>query len=107
MGADDNKGGSTVVSDSSWVVPTAGLGMATSVPGTAGHNCQAAAAGDTSIGSTGMMIAAKTLAGTMIDVFSNPKLVEDTWIELKKPRDENFNYEPLIGDRKPALDYLK
>jgi aminobenzoyl-glutamate utilization protein B len=43
----------------------------------------------------------------MVDAFSNPKLIEEAWIELKKRRVENFKYEPLIGDRKPALDYRK
>jgi len=107
FGPDDDKGGSTDVSDISWVVPTAGLSTATWVPGTAAHSWQAVAAGSTSIGSKGMMMAAKTLAGAMIDAFSNPKLIEDAWTELKKRRGENFKYEPLIGDRKPALDYRK
>lgn len=107
FGSENDIGGSTDVSDISWVVPTAGLGTATWVPGTAAHSWQAVAAGGTSIGSKGMMIAAKTLAGAMIDAFSNPKLIEDSWAELKKRRGENFKYEPLIGDRKPALDYRK
>jgi aminobenzoyl-glutamate utilization protein B len=107
FGANDDKGGSTDVSDISWVVPTAGLGTATWVPGTAAHSWQAVAAGGTTIGSKGMIVAAKTLAGAMIDVFSNPKIVEDSWTELKKRRGDDFKYEPLIGDRKPALDYRK
>jgi len=107
FGADDDKGGSTDVSDISWVVPTAGLGTATWVPGTAAHSWQAVAAGGTSIGSKGMMMAAKTLAGAMMEVFSNPRLIEDAWAELKTRRGENFKYEPLIGDRKPALDYRR
>lgn len=107
FGADDDKGGSTDVSDISWVVPTAGLSTATWVPGTAAHSWQAVAAGGTTIGSKGMMVAAKTLAGAMIDAFSNPKMIDEAWAELKKRRGENFKYEPLIGDRKPALDYRK
>src|SRR4029079_3732108 len=107
FGEGDDIGGSTDVGDISWVVPTAGLGTATWVPGTAAHSWQAVAAGGMSIGVKGMMVAAKTLAGAMIDAFSNPKLIEDSWAELKKRRGENFKYEPLIGDRKPALDYRK
>ncbi len=107
FGADNDKGGSTDVSDISWVVPTAGLSTATWVPGTAAHSWQAVAAGGTSIGSKGMVVAAKTLAGAMVDAFSNPKLIEEAWKELKKRQGENFKYEPLIGDRKPALDYRK
>lgn len=107
FGSDSDIGGSTDVSDISWVVPTAGLGTATWVPGTAAHSWQAVAAGGMTIGSKGMMMAAKTLAGAMIDAFSNPKLIEDSWTELKKRRGADFKYEPLIGDRKPALDYRK
>jgi aminobenzoyl-glutamate utilization protein B len=107
FGMDGDKGGSTDVSDISWVVPTAGLGTATWVPGTAAHSWQAVAAGGTTIGKKGMIVAAKTLAGAMIDAFTNPKITEDAWKEFKKRTGDNFNYEPLIGDRKPALDYRK
>ena len=89
------------------MVPTAGLGTATWVPGTAAHSWQAVAAGGTTIGSKGMIVAAKTLAGALIDAFNNPKLIEEAWKELKKRTGDNFKYEPLIGDRKPALDYRK
>jgi aminobenzoyl-glutamate utilization protein B len=33
--------------------------------------------------------------------------VEDAKKEFMKKRGENFKYEALIGDRKPALDYRK
>src|SRR5882762_2814361 len=77
FGPDDDKGGSTDVSDISWVVPTAGLGTATWVPGTAAHSWQAVAAGGTSIGTKGMMVAAKTIALTAVDLFTNPQLLAD------------------------------
>lgn len=100
-------GGSTDVGDVSWVVPTAGLTTATWVPGTAAHSWQAVAAGGTSIGYKGMMMAAKTLALSIIDVYSNPALVDTAWKEFRKRTGENFKYEALIGDRPPALDYRK
>lgn len=98
---------STDVGDVSWVVPTVGLSTATWVPGTAAHSWQAVAAGGTSIGSKGMMVAAKTMALTAVDLFTNPVTIEESWKELRKKRGENFKYEALIGDRKPALDYRK
>ncbi len=107
FGPDEEKGGSTDVADISWVVPTAGFGTATWVPGTAAHSWQAVAAGGMSIGKKGMMVAAKTLAGAMIDAFTDPKITADAWMEFKKRRGDDFKYEPLIGDRKPALDYRK
>ena len=97
--------GSTDVGDVSWVVPTAGLSTATWVPGTAAHSWQAVAAGGTSIGNKGMMMAAKTMALSIIDVFSNPATIEAAWEELKTRTGENFKYESLIGDRPPALNY--
>jgi aminobenzoyl-glutamate utilization protein B len=96
---------STDVGDVSWVVPTVGLATATWVPGTAAHSWQAVAAGGTSIGTKGMLVAAKSIALMAVDLFTNPALIEEGWKELRTRRGENFKYEALIGDRKPALDY--
>jgi aminobenzoyl-glutamate utilization protein B len=104
---EEQASGSTDVGDVSWVVPTAGLSTATWVPGTAAHSWQAVAAGGTSIGSKGMLVAAKTLAASMIDAFSDPKITEQAWLEFRKRVGNKFVYEPLLGDRKPALDYRK
>jgi aminobenzoyl-glutamate utilization protein B len=96
---------STDVADVSWVVPTAGLSAATWVPGTAPHSWQAVAAGGMSIGMKGMMVAAKTMATTAIDLFEKPAAIEGAWKELRMRRGENFKYEALLGERKPALNY--
>lgn len=100
-------GGSTDVGDVSWVVPTAGLGTATWVPGTSAHSWQAVAAGGMSIGKKGMMVAAKTLTLTAIDLFEQPELTATAGKELLKKRGVNFKYKALLGDRKPPLDYRK
>lgn len=105
--ASGDKGGSTDVGDVSWVVPTAGLSTATWVPGTAAHSWQAVAAGGMSIGSKGMMMAAKTLAGTAMDLFETPALIAEAKKEFDDKRGASFKYEALVGDRKPALDYRK
>lgn len=100
-------GGSTDVGDISWLVPTAGLGTATWVPGTSAHTWQAVAAGGTSIGVKGMMVAAKTLALTAMDVFQNPEIASKAKEELGKRQGEGFEYEALVGNRKAPLDYRK
>ncbi len=106
--ADDPiSGGSTDVGDVSWAVPTVGLGAATWVPGTAAHSWQAVACSGMSIGQKGMMVAAKTLALTAIDLFNDPKLVEKARADWQVARGANFQYEALLGNRKPALDYRK
>ncbi len=98
-------GGSTDVGDVSFTVPTVGLGTATWVPGTPAHSWQAVAAGGTTIGKKGMMVAAKTLTKTAIDLFKDKKLVADAKAEFLEKRGPNFKYIPLLGDRAPALDY--
>jgi len=98
-------GGSTDVGDVSWVVPTAGLGTATWVPGTAAHSWQAVAAGGMSIGHKGMINAAKVLAMTAYDLFMEPDLVKSSKMDLNKRRGNDFIYEALLGNRQPPLDY--
>ncbi|MCV6628711.1 MAG: amidohydrolase [Flavobacteriaceae bacterium] len=99
--------GSTDVGDVSFTVPTVGFAAATWVPGTPAHSWQAVAAGGTSIGNKGMMIAAKTLTLTAIDLFSNHKLVQKAKKEFLEKRGANFVYQAMLGDRPPALDYRK
>jgi len=100
-------GGSTDVADVSWVVPTAGLRTATWVPGTPSHSWQAIAAGGTSIGVKGMVVASKTLARTAMDLFSDPTIVTTAQDEYRKRVGPNFTYVPLVGNRPPPLDYRK
>lgn len=99
--------GSTDVGDVSFVVPTVGFGTATWVPGTSAHSWQAVAAGGTTIGEKGMMVAAKTLTATAIDLFKNKELIEKATVEFNNRRGKNFIYKPLLGNRPPALDYRK
>ena len=96
--------GSTDVGDVSYAVPTVGLGTATWVPGTSAHSWQAAACGGTDIGIKGMMVAAKTLAFTAIDLFLNPVLITKAKEEFIQTKGD-YQYKPLLGDRKPALNY--
>ncbi len=97
--------GSTDVGDVSFTVPTAGMSSATWVPGTPAHSWQAVAAGGTSIGKKGMMVAAKTLTLTAIDLYTNKELITQAKNELSERRGADFIYIPLLGDRSPALDY--
>lgn len=96
---------STDVGDVSWMAPTAGLSAATWAPGTAAHSWQAVAAGGTGIGHKGMMVAAKTIALTAIDLFRQPAVIEQAKAELQQRRGTDFRYEALLGDREPPLDY--
>lgn len=99
------RGGSTDVGDISWVVPTAGLRTACFVPGTPGHSWQSTASGGTSIGTKCLIVAAKTLALTAYDIYTNPDIINKADDELMNRQGEGFEYESLVGDRKPPLDY--
>ncbi|MFN8354325.1 MAG: amidohydrolase [Spirosomataceae bacterium] len=104
---DPLKGGSTDVGDVSWAVPTVGLVTATWVPGTASHSWQAVACSGMTIGQKGLIVAAKTLALTGLDLFKDTSLIEKARVEWLQKRGANFHYEALLGDRKPALDYRR
>ncbi|MBD2700235.1 amidohydrolase [Spirosoma sp. BT702] len=98
---------STDVGDVSWVVPTVGLSTATWVPGSSAHSWQSTAASGMSIGQKGMLVAAKTIALTALDLYKTPTLIEKATAEWNQKRGADFKYEALLGDRKPALDYRK
>jgi len=101
---EDAGGGSTDVGDVSYTVPTVGLRTATWVPGTPAHSWQAVACGGMEIGTKGLMVAAKTMTLTAIDLFTNPAIIEKAKEEFKKDISD-YKYKALLGDRKPALNY--
>ena len=97
--------GSTDVGDVSWLVPTAGLRISTWVPGTSAHSWQAVAAGGTTIGLKGTKLAAEILSETAIEIYLDPAIASQAKQELERRVGADFNYVPLLGDRKPPLDY--
>jgi aminobenzoyl-glutamate utilization protein B len=97
---------STDLGDVSWNVPTTEITTATWVPGTSAHTWQATACDGMSIGIQGMMLAAKTMALTGLDLFTDPAHIQKARAEFDRRRGD-FVYKPVIGDRKPPLDYRK
>ncbi|MCC6405917.1 MAG: amidohydrolase [Planctomycetes bacterium] len=98
--------GSTDVGDVSWAAPTTQFFAATWVPGTPAHSWQAVAAGGTTIGEKGMLVASQTLALTLVDLFTDPKLVAEARAEFDARRKGRV-WTSRIGDRSPPLDYRK
>ena len=98
--------GSTDVGDVSWKVPTSGVRIATWVPGTSSHSWQAVAAGGMSIGTKGANLAAKALANSAIKLLENPEIIKMAWDE-HLDRVGDHDYQALLGDREPPLDYRK
>jgi aminobenzoyl-glutamate utilization protein B len=52
-----------------------------------------------------MIIAAKTLALTGMQLLDDPKTIEAAKKEFINRRGVDFIYTPMLGDRKPALNY--
>ena len=97
--------GSTDAGDISWLVPTGWLNTATYVPGTPGHSWQAAACTGSSIGRKGMVVAAKTLALTAVDLLTDPKLVAAARASFDKRRSGGDYRSRIPADHKPPLNY--
>jgi aminobenzoyl-glutamate utilization protein B len=91
--------------DVSWMAPMGSLVTATWVPGTPAHSWQAVAADGMSIGLKGMMVAAKAMAFSALDLFSDSVKVREIIEEFQRRRGSDFQYAPLLGDRDPPLDY--
>src|SRR5262249_32854123 len=98
---------STDLADVSWNVPTAQVVAATFVPGVPAHSWQATACAGGSVGVKGMMVAAKTMALTAVDLFSDPSHIQKARAEFDTRRGPGFVYKTKLADRKPALDYRK
>jgi aminobenzoyl-glutamate utilization protein B len=98
---------STDLSDVSWNVPTVSMTGATFVPGVPAHSWQATACAGSTIGVKGMMVAAKTMALTTVDLFTDPTHIQRAKAELDQKRGAGFVYKTRLADRKPALDYRK
>jgi len=103
--SEKSSGGSTDVGDVSWLVPVTGFSTACWVPGTPGHSWQAVACGGTTIGKKGMNLAARTLAATAWDLFTDQQLIAAAKLEHIK-RLDGRKYEAMLEKgQAPPLDY--
>ncbi len=76
-------GGSTDVGDVSWYVPTSGVSAACFPLGSPGHSWQNVAAIGSPMGHKGMMIAAKVLACSAVDLLQDPKTLKEAKADLQ------------------------
>jgi aminobenzoyl-glutamate utilization protein B len=75
---------STDVGDLTWFFPVGQLTAATYSYGAPGHSWQVVACTGTSIGEKGMMVAAKALAASAIDLYRSPELIQRAREDQKK-----------------------
>lgn len=95
--------GSTDVSDVSWIVPTVQCGTSCYALGTPGHSWQLVAQGKSSWAHKGMLLAAKVMAGTAVDLQQHPETLAAAKQELQErvpegytcPIPKNINPSPV------------
>ena len=92
---------STDVGDLTWFFPVGQLTAATHTYGAPGHSWQVVACTGTSIGEKGMMVAAKAIAGSAIDLYRSPELLQRARADLKTML-EGQKYVTLIPDGQKA-----
>ena len=93
--------GSTDVGDISWHVPTGGLSTACFAAGSPGHSWQNVAAAGSPIAHKGMMVAAKVLALSTLDLLQNPQLLKEAKTDLQERMKER-KYTTLIPKNQKA-----
>jgi aminobenzoyl-glutamate utilization protein B len=74
--------GSSDVGDVSWIVPTAQVVTACYALGTPEHSWQLVSQGRTSIGHKGMILAAKVMAGGVVDTLESQEMMKNAKAEL-------------------------
>src|SRR5262249_5726616 len=94
--------GSTDVGDISWHVPTSGLTTACFAAGSPGHSWQNVAAAGSPIAHKGMLVAAKVLALSAVDLLQDRKALDEAKADFQA-RMKNRPYHTVIpkGQKAP------
>ncbi len=92
---------STDVGDLTWFFPVGQFTVATYAYGAPGHSWQIVACTGMSIGEKGMLVAAKTIAGSAIDLYRSPELIQRAREDLKKTM-ASQKYTTLIPEGQKA-----
>ncbi|MFW9965978.1 MAG: amidohydrolase [Candidatus Thorarchaeota archaeon] len=99
--------GSTDVGDVSWVTPTMEFNSATGLLGDPGHSWQTVAVCGMSIGQKSMLFAAKTIAGSALDLLTKPDQLKTVQDEFNK-RLMGRKYKcPIPIDVKPPHHFAR
>jgi aminobenzoyl-glutamate utilization protein B len=92
---------SSDVGDISWFVPVGELSVASYSYGAPGHSWQIVACTGTSIGEKAMLVAAKTLAATAVDLYASPARVAEAKADFEAIR-KPLEYVTLIPEGQKA-----
>ena len=100
--AEHPMGGSTDVGDVSFLVPVVRLGVTVAPEATPWHSWAVVACGGMSIGHKGMVYAAKALSMSMVDLFTDSKLLQEVKDEFKM-RKGDYQYSPMLPPGPPPI----
>jgi aminobenzoyl-glutamate utilization protein B len=96
---------STDAGDISWLHPMSSMTAATFVPGVPAHSWQSAACAGMSIGRKGMVVAAKSLVLTAMDLYTDPAQIAAAKTSFDKRR-AGFEYKSRVPEgHQPPLNY--
>jgi aminobenzoyl-glutamate utilization protein B len=96
------EGGSTDVADISWIAPTLHVSVATAPVDAPWHAWPVVATGGMSIGHKGMLLAAKALAATMVDLYEQPGTLAAVQTEFKAKTGGTV-YKAYVPDGPPPV----
>ena len=96
-GAEEGGAGSDDIGDISWNVPTVRLRYPSNIPNLPGHNWSNAITMATPIAHKGVTAGSKVIAMTMIDLLTQPALVDEAWKYFREVQTKDMKYQPLIG----------
>jgi aminobenzoyl-glutamate utilization protein B len=99
-------GGSDDIGDVSWVVPTVTLRYPANIPGGPGHNWADGVAMATPIAHKGVIAGAKAQAMTMLDILTNPEIVQKAWDYFNNVQTKTMKYKSFIRDGDKPSTFL-
>ncbi len=102
----DPTGGSTDVGDVSWNVPTIHFSVTTAPSDIPWHSWAVVACSGMSIGHKGMMYAAKAMATTAVDLYTDNEKREAIQKEYKE-KSKGFEYKPFIPEGPPPVPEME
>jgi aminobenzoyl-glutamate utilization protein B len=100
-------GGSTDVADVSWQTPTMEFSTAAFILGAPGHSWQTVACSGTSLGHKSLIFAAKTMAGSTLDLLTKPELLKKAKEEHKIKMQGRFYRCTIPDDIYPPLEIAR
>jgi aminobenzoyl-glutamate utilization protein B len=99
--------GSTDVADVSWLTPTFEFSTTAFILGAPGHSWQSVACSGTSIGHKSLIFATKIIAGAVLDLVTNPDLLNSAKIDHKEMLKGRIYKCAIPDDVNPPLEIAR